>query len=149
MEIWKPECDFRIFATERYRWKGTEKFRKRIAREAKEAAAALAAAEAAKPVSETQSTPAVPAADMPPLLDLGVKANRDFEVNEFIKLYGSAADLTDEQDDEMRMETSQLKADVSTLTEGISKTILTRTSATVQCIVEWDEELLPDLHGSR
>jgi hypothetical protein len=48
-----------------------------------------------------------------PPLDLGVKANRDFEVNEYIKLYGSAADLTDEQDDEMRMETSQLKADVS------------------------------------
>lgn len=46
-------------------------------------------------------------------LDLGVRAERDFEVNEFVRLFGSAADITDEQDEEMQMDTAQLKADVS------------------------------------
>lgn len=46
-------------------------------------------------------------------LDLGFKATRDYQVHEIIRLFGSAGDLTDAQDDEMRMDTSQLKADVS------------------------------------
>lgn len=126
MELWKPECDFRIFVTERYAWKGSKAYQKRMAEEAK-AAAALAAsnvpAEAGSDAVAMAPAVACPskAASTPAPLDLGVKATRDFEVNEFIKLYGSAADLTDEQDDEMRMETSQLKADVSPAIEYVSQ----------------------------
>lgn len=47
-----------------------------------------------------------------PPLDLGVRALREYEVGEYIDLYGSAVDITDEQDEEMRMDTSELKADV-------------------------------------
>lgn len=67
-------------------------------------------------LDKTPTVPAAPAADsepsLPPL-DLGIKATRDYDVHEFIRLYGSAADITDELDEEMRMDTSQLKADVS------------------------------------
>jgi hypothetical protein len=81
-----------------------------------------------------------------------VKATRDFKVHEYVKLYGSAADLTDDQDDEMRMDTSQLKADVSVRARSLTVCIAQAKVSldfTVQRAVQSNEELLPDLHGSR
>ena len=125
MEIWKPDCDFRLFITNRYMPRLAELRRMRLEKsqqsspalpqpESSQASATSLPANGTcdgKARSETDSVSWEKPAPAKPL-DLGVKATRDFKVHEYVKLYGSAADLTDDQDDEMRMDTSQLKADV-------------------------------------
>lgn len=129
MEIWKPDCDFRLFITHRYMPRLAELRRMRLEKsqqstpaltpqpESSQASASSLPSNGAgdgKARSETDSVSWEKPAPAKPL-DLGVKATRDFKVHEYVKLYGSAADLTDDQDDEMRMDTSQLKADFSVL----------------------------------
>lgn len=125
MEFWVPNCGFELFKTTRYKTT-TKQSRSRTAAKLLPALPAsvdnsingqegpssagmslLTTASVASP-NAYQNTE-----EIKPPLDLGVRATRDYEVNEFIRLYGSALDLTDEEDEEMRMDQSQLKADVS------------------------------------
>ena len=166
MEIWKPDCDFRLFITNRYMPRLAELRRMRLEKsqqsspaltpqlESSQASASSLPANGAGEGSTRSETDSVtwekPAPAKP--LDLGVKATRDFKVHEYVKLYGSAADLTDDQDDEMRMDTSQLKADVSVRARSLTVCIAQAKVSldfTVQRAVQSNEELLPDLHGSR
>lgn len=118
LEMWLPDTGYEIFETQRYKSK-KGKQRQSVGHPA---AAAIPSGESSADVggpvasgSQTSIAPTEPKKPNPPVLDLGVRALRAYEVGEHIRLFGSAVDITDEQDDEMRMDPSELKADVSSL----------------------------------
>lgn len=132
--MWLPDPGFHLFETSRYVQRPSEKRKMAAAAVAAAAAAAYPSPSptpqpslscsqtidvgqdinilAALSAASASKTKKLEQEDCLPPLDLGIRATRDYEVNEYIRLFGSAADITDEQDDEMRMDTSQLKADV-------------------------------------
>jgi hypothetical protein len=50
-----------------------------------------------------------------PPLDVGVKSLKAYKINEHLRLFGSAADITHEHHEELHEDTAQLKADVGAL----------------------------------
>lgn len=114
--MWQPDVGYEIFETQRYKSK-KGKQRQSVGHPSAVASQADSSSNGSGgPVasgSQTSEAPAEPRKPNPPVLDLGVRAIREYGVGEHIRLFGSAVDITDEQDDEMRMDPSELKADVS------------------------------------
>lgn len=134
MELWRPDSPFKIFETSRYKTPGTGKGKgKALSVSATEPGLSppvpaeglteIATASAADPQSAPSSpqkstgtsTPTKKESPFGPPLDLGVKSLRAYQVHEHLRLFGSAADITSEEDEELRMDQAQLKADVRTL----------------------------------
>lgn len=135
MELWRPDCPFKVFETRRYLDKAA-KVPKKAAASPKTIAEPVVPSiiDDSQPIfrilslptdilrtsqgssceSAESSTSQKSEYDGPPL-DLGVKARKAFQVHEHLRLFGSAADISEEIDEEMRMDEAQLKADVSPL----------------------------------
>lgn len=114
--MWQPDVGYEIFETKRYKSK-KGKQRQSVGHPTSAAPQAGSPSNPVASGSQTSEAPAEPKKPNPPVLDLGVRALREYEVGEHIRLFGSAVDITDEQDDEMRMDPSELKADVSETVE--------------------------------
>jgi hypothetical protein len=114
--MWLPDTGYEIFETGRYKSKKGKQRQSVGHPTANLAQASTSSVDGSGPAasgSQSAEAPVEPKKPNPPVLDLGIRAIRAYEVGEHIRLYGSAVDITDEQDDEMRMDPSELKADVS------------------------------------
>lgn len=136
MELWKPECPFKLFQTKRFMnpkpVKGTSvapvvPSSPAVAsptsiRDGQDDAAAESSTTTLPDAGSVQSspqpdsrasTPTAKQSKFGPPLDLGVKSLKAFKVHETLRLYGSGVNLSAEENEAMQLDDSQLKADVS------------------------------------
>lgn len=126
MELWRPDSPFKLFETMRYKSPVSNKGKAKAAAGAEDPASSSVAPDHTQPAlpegDPAVNMPASPQAssgtstprkkEFGPPLDLGVKSLKAYKVHEHLRLFGSAADITSEEDHEMQMDRAQLKADV-------------------------------------
>lgn len=133
MELWRPDSPFKLFETSRYKPPSANKGKGKASAAAEEPTIPSAETDTAQlqipDGSPAASAPASPQAspgtstpkkkEFGPPLDLGVKSLKAYKVHEHLRLFGSAADITSEEDHEMQMDQAQLKADVRCILSGL------------------------------
>lgn len=147
MELCRPDSPFKLFETSRYisptskkgKGKATPEATPEVAPsepaptlepgrtllEVAEGSQASSCAPRSSPARSGASTPTKREFGAP--LDLGVRSLKAYQVHEHLRLYGSAADITSEEDEEMQTDEAQLRADVSSLRASLRSYLLTLT----------------------
>lgn len=140
MELYKPDCQFKIFQVNRFKslpnLKGKGKATSIVEATSESAvppiepvasgiedtlerlAPALAEGSSAPPSPAPSSSTSTPNKSRPVFgepLDLGVKSLKAYKVHEPLRLFGSGASMTTEEHDALQDDTSDIKGDVSHL----------------------------------
>lgn len=137
MELYKPDCPFKIFQVNRFKSannKGKSKAVNVVEATSESPAPSieptvvpveqllevptlpLAGSSSAPPSPAPSSSTATPSKSKPVFgepLDLGVKSLKAYKINEPLRLFGSGASMTTEEHDALQNDTSDNKGDVS------------------------------------